>query len=115
MAKSKKTRPEPPPVIDPNSRATVSGPAEPQPLVDSPDHLTAKLASTQQLSAAQPFNANKALEYDPGAAIRPQPGVFVEPADLIVGSSTVQEKNGSEKVGSGGPVIGENKTNGPLD
>ena len=115
MAKSKKTRPEPSPVIDPNSRATVSGPAEPRPLVDSPDDLTAKMAGTEQLSAAQPFNANKPLEYDPAAAIRPEPGVFVESADPIVGSSTVQERNGSEKVGSGGPVIGENKTNGPLD
>src|SRR4029453_870642 len=115
MAKSKKTPPQPSPVIDPNSRATVSGPAEPQPLVDSPDDLTAKMAGTQQLSAAQPFNANKPLEYDPEAEIPPEPGVLVEPADPIVGSSTVQEKNGSDKVGSGGPVIGENKTNGPLD
>ena len=114
MAKSKKKRPEPPPVIDPNSRATVSGPAEPQPLVYSPDDLTAKMAGTQQLSAAQPFNANKPLEYEPEAAIQPEPGVFVEPADPLVGSSTVQERNGSEKVGSGGPVIGENKTNGTL-
>ena len=104
MAKSKKTRPEPPSVIDPNSRATVSGPAEPQPLVDSPDDLTAKMAGTQQLSAAQPFNANKPLEYDPEAAIRPEPGVFVEPADPIVGSSTVQERNGFDKVGTGGPI-----------
>jgi hypothetical protein len=39
----------------------------------------------------------------------------VEPADPIVGSSTIQEQNGSDKVGSGAPVIGENKTNGPLD
>ena len=91
----------------------VSGPADPKPLVDSPDDLTAKMAATQQLAAALPFNANKALEYDPEAAIRPEPGVSIEPADPIVGSSTVQERNGSDKVGSGGPVIGENKTNGP--
>ena len=115
MAKSKKPRPETPLAIDPNSRATVSGPADPKPLVDSSDDLTAKMAATQQLAAALPFNANKALEYDPEAAIRPEPGVSIEPADPIVGSSTVQEKNGSDKVGSGGPVIGENKTNGPLD
>ena len=115
MAKSKKPRPDAPLAIDPNSRATVSGPAEPKPLVDSSDDLTAKMAATQQLAAALPFNANKALEYDPEAAIRPEPGVSIEPADPIVGSSTVQEKNGSDKVGSGGPVIGENKTNGPLD
>ena len=37
------------------------------------------------------------------------------PADPIVGSSTVTEMNGSEKVGSGGPPIGSNKTIGPLD
>ena len=115
MAKSKKPRPDAPLAIDPNSRATVSGPAEPKPLVDSSDDLTAKMAATQQLAAALPFNANKALEYDPEAAIRPEPGVSIEPPDPIVGSSTVQEKNGSDKVGSGGPVIGENKTNGPLD
>jgi catalase len=71
---TKKTRPEPPSAIDPNSRATVSGPTEPPPLVDSPDDLTAKMAGTQELSAAQPFNANKPLEYDPEAAIRPEPG-----------------------------------------
>ena len=106
MAKSKKSRPEPPSAIDPNSRATVSGPADPKPLVDSADDLTAKMAGTQQLSAAQPFNTNKPLEYDPDAAVRPEPGVHVEPADPIVASSTVQEKNGSEKVGSGGPAVG---------
>jgi catalase len=115
MAKSKKPRRKAPLAIDPNSRATVSGPAEPRPLVDSSDDLTAKMAATQQLAAALPFNANKALEYDPEAAIRPEPGVFLRPPDPIVGSSTVQEKSGSDKVGSGGPVIGENKTNGPLD
>src|SRR4029450_12287419 len=115
MAKSKKPRTEPPFAIDPNSRATVSGRAEPKPVVDWSDDLTAKMAATQQLAAAQPFNANKPPEYEPEAAIRPEPGVSIEPADPIVGSSTVQEKNGSDKVGSGGPVIGENKTNGPLD
>jgi catalase len=115
MAKSRKPSPETPLAIDPNSRATVSGPADPMPLVDSSDDLTAKMAATQQLAAALPFNANKALEYDPQAAIHPEPGVSIEPADPIVGSSTVQEKNASDKVGSGGPVIGENKTNGPLD
>src|SRR5687768_4319549 len=115
MAKSKKPGPDAPVAIDPNSRATVSGPAEPKPLVDSSDDLTAKMAATQQVVAALPFNANKALEYDPEAAIHPEPGVSIEPPDPIVGSSTVQEKNGSDKVGSGGPVIGENKTNGPLD
>src|SRR4029450_11089145 len=62
MGKSKKRRSETLPAIDPNSRATVSGPAAPKALVDSSDELTAKLTATQQLSAGLPFNANKALE-----------------------------------------------------
>src|SRR5690349_18148450 len=103
------------PPVDPNSRATVSGPAEPAADVDSKDDLTAKMAATQALAAAVPFNVNKPLEYDRTAATAPPSGAPVEPPDPIAGSSTVQETNGSEKVGSGSPVIGENKTIGPLD
>jgi len=103
------------PPVDPNSRATVSGPAEPAADVDSKDDLTAKMAATQALAAAVPFNVNKPLEYDRKAATAPPTGGSVEPPDPIAGSSTVQETNGSEKVGSGSPVIGENKTIGPLD
>src|SRR4029453_598140 len=114
MAQSKKRRSETLPAIDPNSRATISGPPAPKALVDSSDDLTAKMAATQQLSAGLPFNANKPLEYDPQAALRPGAGVSVEPPDPIVGSSTVQEKNGSDKVGSGGPVVGGKKTTAPL-
>src|SRR5436190_43288 len=106
MAKSKKPVRRPPAGLDPNSRATVSGPAEPRPTPDSHDDLTAKMAGTQDLSATLPFNANKPLEYDPRAALAPEPGMFIAPDDPIVGSSTVQEKNGSDKVGSGSPVIG---------
>ena len=80
MAKSKKPRPDAPLAIDPNS-ATVSGPADPKPLVDSSDDLTAKMAATQQLAVSMPFNVNKALEYDPAAAFRPEPGVSIEPPD----------------------------------
>jgi catalase len=39
----------------------------------------------------------------------------VKPDDPIAGSSTVQEKQGSEKTGSGSPIVGENKTIAPLD
>src|SRR5687768_313170 len=115
MAKSKKPGPDAPVAIDPNSRATISGPAGPKPLIDSSDDLTAKMAATQQVVAALPFNANKALEYDPEAAIRPEPGVSIEPADPIVGSSTVTERNNSDKVGSGGAIVGVNKTIASLD
>src|SRR6185295_7822808 len=52
---------------------------------------------------------------DPAAAVAPQPGVSIEPADPIVGSSTVTEANASEKVGAGAPAPGVNKTIGSLD
>ena len=73
------------------------------------------MGETQELAASIPFNPNKPLEYDPEVAVRPEPGICIAPHDPIVGSSTVQEKNASEKVGSGSPVIGENKTIAPLD
>jgi catalase len=99
-----------------NSRATVSGPTNPDSATTSTgDNLAAKLAGTQELAKAFPFNANKALEYDPEAATAPEEGQSAVPADPIVGSSTVTEMNGSEKVGSGGPPIGSNKTIAPLD
>ena len=115
MAKSNSSSPGGPANADPNSRATVSGPARPAPLQDSPDDLTAKMAGTEALAAAIPFNANKPLEYDPAAAVAPPAGAAVTPDDPIVGSSTVRETVGSDKVGSGSPVIGSNKTVGPLD
>src|SRR5215471_15897007 len=92
--------------IDPNSRATVSGPAEPAATPDSNDPQTAQMAATQQTAAAMPFNANKPLEYDPETAVSPAAGVTVEPSDPLVGASTVTEMQGSEKVGSGAPPIG---------
>jgi catalase len=100
---------------NPEPRATVSGPAEPSADAHSSDDLTAKAAGTQALAAKFPFNANKPLEYDPDAAVKPEPGAWQKPDDPIVGASTVTEKNGSDKVGSGGPPIGTNKTIGPLD
>jgi catalase len=106
-AKKKNKNPEP--------RATVSGPAEPSADPHSSDDLTAKAAGTQALAASFPFNANKPLEFDREAAIEPQPGAWKKPDDPIVGASTVTEANGSEKVGSGGPPIGTNKTIAPLD
>jgi catalase len=98
-----------------STRATVSGPASPPPLPVLTDDLAAKVAGTEELASAMPFNANKALEYDPKAAIAPHQGPSVKPSDPIVGSSTVTEKHGSEKLGSGGPAIGTNKTIAPLD
>jgi catalase len=99
----------------PESRATASGPAQPSASPHSADDLTAKMAGTQDLSSSLRFNANKPSEYDPAAAANPPEGPARAPRDPIVGSSTVTEQNGSDKVGSGGPTIGTNKTIAPLD
>jgi catalase len=96
------------------SRATVSGPAAPD-RARKGDSLAEKAAGTQELASMFPFNANKAAEYDPEAALAPPEGVSAKPADPIVGASTVSEVNGSQKVGSGGPNIGHNPTVGPLE
>jgi catalase len=101
--------------VDPNSRATVSGPAQPSATEAANDDPTAKAAASQALSASIPYNANKPLEYDAAAAVSPEPGVHTKPDDPLAGASTASEANGSEKVGSGGPPIGANKTIGPLD
>ena len=67
------------------------------------------------MASAFPFNPIKAAEYDPDAMLAPPEGASVKPADPIAGASTVSELNGSAKVGSGGPNIGQNPTVGPLD
>jgi catalase len=98
-----------------NSRATVSGPSQPDRTEPYEDNLAAKLAGTQELAARIAHNSIKPLEYDRSAATAPHPGEGLAPDDPIVGASTVTELNGSEKVGSGGPTIGTNKTIAPLD
>ena len=92
----------------------MSGPAEPD-ASGAGDIVAEKAAGTQDVASAFPFNPNKAAEYDPDAALAPPEGASVKPADPIVGASTVTELNGSDKVGSGGPNIGQNPTVGPLD
>ena len=122
MAKSRNANTRPSPSkkknIKPNpeARSTVSGPARPSTdPADTSDDLAAKVAGTEELAAAFPYNANKPLEFDPDAAVNPPEGISKKPEDPIVGASTVSEMNGSDKVGSGGPPIGVNKTIGPLD
>jgi catalase len=97
-----------------NSRTTVSGPAEPD-AARRGDVVAEKAAATQDLASAFAFNPNKAAEYDPGAAIAPPEGACVKAADPLAGASTVTEMNGSKKVGSGAPSIGQNPTVDPLD
>jgi catalase len=97
-----------------NSRATVSGPAEPD-SSGGGDIAAEKAAATQEVAAAFAFNPNKTAEYDPKAALAPPKGASVKPGDPIAGASTVSELNGSDKTGSGGPHVGRNPTVGPLD
>jgi catalase len=117
MAKTTRTRPGKPTSRGDkrNSRATVGGPARSASSSSSPDDLAAKFAGTQELAASFPFNVNKPLEYDPDAAIAPEAGQSQAPEGPVVTASTRTEMTGSEKVGSGGPTIGNNKTIGPLD
>ena len=97
------------------SRNTVSGPAAPQGSPASADLLEAKVAGTDELASAMPFNANKPREYDPLAAVAPAPGASTRAHDPIVGASTVSEGQASDKLGSGGAVVGSNRTIAPLD
>jgi catalase len=97
-----------------NSRTTVSGPADPD-ASGAGDVAAEKAAATQDVASAFAFNANKTAEYDPTAAIAPPEGASIKPDDPIAGASTVSELNGSEKVGSGSPNIGQNPTVAPLD
>ena len=61
-----------------DNRSTVSGPSRPE---GAPaNEFTAKLAATQELTAAMPYNANKALEYGEVSAA-PEKGQAAEPPD----------------------------------
>jgi len=96
-------------------RSTIGGPAERSASPNAFDDLTAKMTGTEELVASLPVNLNKALEYDPGAAVAPEPGPAVISHDPLVGSSTITESNASDKVGSGAPTVGKNRTHAPLD
>jgi catalase len=96
----------------PVKKTTVSGPSAPPP-PQFEDALADKFAGTQILSSKIAFNQNKPDEFGPDAEA--QEGRAESSDDSIVGASTVSESNGSEKVGSGGPPIGINKTIAPLD
>ena len=100
--------------------SSVSGPSTsdmPSSLGGKPADTTAlleKITTGQELSAALPFNENKAGEYGEPAAT-PQEGQSAEPPSSWATASTTAETIGNEKLGSGTPAIGENAGNGPLD
>jgi catalase len=98
-----------------NSRATVGGPADAGTPDAATDSVAAKRVGTHELALSLPFNPLKASEYEPQVLEGPEVGPSVAPRDPIVGASTVTERNSSEKVGSGGAIVGVNKTNASLD
>ena len=97
-----------------SARSTVSGPSSKNGYKDVTDEATAKVAGTEAVAAAMPFNAAKSAEYG-DAAREPTAGQTVDLPDPLVGASTLSESNASDKVGSGNPQMSFNPTYGPLD
>ena len=85
-----------------SARSTVSGPTRKAGAPAARDAAMAKVAGVETLATAFPYNAAKPSEF--GAAARePTKGQAVEPADPMIGGSTLSETNASPKVGSGNP------------
>jgi catalase len=100
------------PANETDNRSTVSGPSHQD---GAPaNEFTAKLAAVQELAAAMPYNANKALEYGEVSAA-PEKGQAVEPSDPNATGSTLTEDTSSDKVGVGEPELGFNAGNESLD
>jgi len=95
------------------SRPSTSGPTKPRP--DLSDALESKADATEGLALARPFNDLKPSEFDPAAHVAPLEGPAFEPDDPAATGSTLTEANASDKVGTGDPVIGTNRTIAPLD
>src|SRR5688572_13329839 len=95
-----------------SAKATVSGPTRKGSEIT--DAATAKIAGTEAVAGAMPFNAAKPGEFG-DAAMEPPQGQSVEPPHPMVSGSTLTEINASEKVGRGNPQMSFNATNGPLD
>ncbi|ALM81681.1 catalase [Bordetella sp. N] len=93
------------------ARTTSTGPAE---VLSTNDALAAHAAGVQSLSAAMPYNENKALEHGRDNAVAPPAGHTVEPADPSVTGSTLSEVNHNDKAGGAAPA-GACPVTGALD
>jgi catalase len=96
------------------SRNTASGPSHPAP-PPADDALAQKVAATEALAAAVPFNPNKPGEFGRKNAVNPPKGFTVAASSPDVGGSTITERNASAKTGASEPVEGSNPLVGPLD
>jgi catalase len=95
------------------SRNTASGPTHPSPATRG-DALAEKAAATEELAASIPYNANKPSEFGRQNAVCPMRGLSMPASSPTVGSSTLTERNGTEKTG-GSPQDGADPMTGPLD
>ncbi len=96
-----------------SSRSTASGPSQGAQALPN-EQATVKMAGTESVASAFPFNAAKPGEFAE-AAMDPPQGQSVTPPDPSVTGSTLTETTASDKVGKGQPPDGLNPTNGPLD
>src|SRR5580765_12064 len=83
-----------------SAKSTASGPARPVASSRDADPAIVKMAGTQEVASAFPFNAAKPSEFGQ-AARSPAVGQSVEGPDPIVSCSTLSEGNASEKLGGG--------------
>ncbi|CAN5496053.1 catalase HPII [soil metagenome] len=95
------------------ARNTDSGPARVSPDTGG-DTQAEKMAQTQALAAAMPFNATKPAEHGFANALAPQQGATAEPESRLPTGSTLSEENGTEKTGGVAPE-GVNAAIEPLD
>ena len=95
------------------SRNTASAPSHPSRATGG-DILAKKAAATNELVAKVPFNSNKPDEIGYDNAVNPPEGFSFAPPSPIVGSSTITERNVSDKTG-GSAKAGQNPLTEPLD
>ncbi|MEO5567725.1 MAG: catalase [Gemmatimonadaceae bacterium] len=96
------------------SRNTASVPTNPSP-PPADDMLARKAADTNKLVGSVPYNPNKPHEFGRDEAVNPIEGFSVKPPSPMVGSSTITERNSSDKTGTGDSIQGQNMLIKPLD
>jgi catalase len=99
-----------------SARSTVGGSRRGTAAARGEDLPAARMAATDALAAAMPFNPNKAAEHG-GRARKPPEGVHTQAADPKATASTLTESAVSAKVGRGRPdeMLGANPASLPLD
>lgn len=95
------------------ARNTDSGPAHPAPAAPG-DDASARMAETEALAAAMPFNTAKAGEHGLAAGLAPGVGQTVPPGSPRPTGSTLSEHEASAKTG-GAAADGASPTTGTLD